>query len=745
MTFADLPGRGERSAPSFEGSAEELARYFSELDSLFAQKNVTLDNEKKLGALKYLATAALERTWRASETYSDATKTYDDFKAEIHEFYPGSTDDVSTVHHLDTLIGERARLGIRNATELGEFHLQFRTISKHLISKNRLSKGEQTRGFLRALQPELENLVRQRLQITKPLHDPQDPYDLKDLYDAANYCILGSAPAGSLSALRGQPSQAQPSPPVNIKAELQGEVQSAVKSAMSEMAEMFKNMFAAQAQFAGGGSAGPPPQRAQQSFARPPGPPQGEQTKCHFCGEPGHFMRECEVVGEYIRNGKCKRNHENKLVLPSGASIPRNITGTWLRDRFNEYHRQNPNQAGGAAQMLCEVATVSAMVQEEATAESSSKGKEVRFDPQIGEPGVYAYRKRIRGKPTRSDGPTARIVEIRSDDDAEAEPTQFTKKMPSFTPNNPDSDDTDQTIEHPFARPPLTKDPLDSPEEAEQPPPRRSERAYTNSSLIYDARVAQKVFEKILDSNITITQRELLSLAPELRTKVADATVRRRITKIDDETPGAKRRRTEAHMPAAFVKAVHEPPADATIIKDPYEAFLRSRLTTSGSDEDIKVAMESNSLRAILPTVAEQEQVEAILDPGCQIVAMSEEVCIALGIAYDPNVRLNMISANGGIDQSLGLAKNVPFKIGEIIVYLQVHILRSPAYDILLGRPFDVLTESVVCNYSDENQTITILDPNTGKKATVPTVKRGSYRFAEKRKKRTAAPSSPDF
>jgi hypothetical protein len=134
----------------------------------------------------------------------------------------------------------------------------------------------------------------------------------------------------------------------------------------------------------------------------------------------------------------------------------------------------------------------------------------------------------------------------------------------------------------------------------------------------------------------------------------------------------------------------------------------------------------------------DQEQVEAILDPGCQIVAMSEEVCIALSIAYDLNVRLNMVSANGGIDQSLGLAKNIPFKISEITVYLQVHILRQPAYDILLGRPFDVLTESVVVNYHDENQTITILDPNTGKKATVPTVRRGSYRFSEKRKQHDA-------
>jgi hypothetical protein len=119
---------------------------------------------------------------------------------------------------------------------------------------------------------------------------------------------------------------------------------------------------------------------------------------------------------------------------------------------------------------------------------------------------------------------------------------------------------------------------------------------------------------------------------------------------------------------------------------------------------------------------ADQEQVKAILDPGCQIVAMSEEVCIALSIVYDPNVCLNMVLANGGIDQSLSLAKNVPFKIGEIMVYLQVHVLRQPAYNILLGRPFDVLPESVVVNYSNENQTITILDPNTGRKATIPMV-----------------------
>jgi hypothetical protein len=84
-----------------------------------------------------------------------------------------------------------------------------------------------------------------------------------------------------------------------------------------------------------------------------------------------------------------------------------------------------------------------------------------------------------------------------------------------------------------------------------------------------------------------------------------------------------------------------------------------------------------------------------------------------------------MQSANGDVDQSLGLARNVPAKIGDITLYLQIHVIKSPAYDILLGRPFDVLTESTVKNFANENQTITISDPNTGRIVTIPTIPRG--------------------
>ena len=88
-----------------------------------------------------------------------------------------------------------------------------------------------------------------------------------------------------------------------------------------------------------------------------------------------------------------------------------------------------------------------------------------------------------------------------------------------------------------------------------------------------------------------------------------------------------------------------------------------------------------------------------------------------------------MQSANGGVDRSLGLARNVPFAIGDMVFYLQVHVIREAAYDILLGRPFDVLASSIVRNYKNEDQTITLHCPNTGRCVTIPTLPRGRPRF----------------
>jgi len=172
------------------------------------------------------------------------------------------------------------------------------------------------------------------------------------------------------------------------------------------------------------------------------------------------------------------------------------------------------------------------------------------------------------------------------------------------------------------------------------------------------------------------------------------------------------------------------PPPGATIIPDHFETYIRSLSPGETPDPNqLIVAKESYALRAIQPLVDNTLHIESILDPGCQIIAMSEEVCHELSLSYDPSIQLNMQSANRTVNQSLGLACNVPFFIGDLTLYMQVQVIRDPAYDILFGHPFDVLTESVVRNYANEDQTITIHDPNSGRVATIHTIPCGPPRF----------------
>ena len=139
------------------------------------------------------------------------------------------------------------------------------------------------------------------------------------------------------------------------------------------------------------------------------------------------------------------------------------------------------------------------------------------------------------------------------------------------------------------------------------------------------------------------------------------------------------------------------------------------------------VAKESSSLHTILPLVNHNLYIKSILDPGSQVISMSEEACHALGLIYDLQLRLRMQSVNGKVDKTLGLVRNVPMLLREIMFYVQFHVIRNPAYNILFGRPFDVLLESIVRNYKNEDQTITIHDPNSGRTATVPTFVCGTH------------------
>jgi hypothetical protein len=84
-------------------------------------------------------------------------------------------------------------------------------------------------------------------------------------------------------------------------------------------------------------------------------------------------------------------------------------------------------------------------------------------------------------------------------------------------------------------------------------------------------------------------------------------------------------------------------------VPDVYKTCINS-LAPGERPIPLNVAQESHALQSIVMVVDNREEVEGIIDPGSQIIAMSEAVCHNIGLVYDPSIKLNMQSANSEVD-----------------------------------------------------------------------------------------------
>ncbi|KAE9383778.1 hypothetical protein BT96DRAFT_843360, partial [Gymnopus androsaceus JB14] len=153
---------------------------------------------------------------------------------------------------------------------------------------------------------------------------------------------------------------------------------------------------------------------------------------------------------------------------------------------------------------------------------------------------------------------------------------------------------------------------------------------------------------------------------------------------------------------------------------DPVAVFFQD-FGDSEEGDGLYIVKDLLSIRGINATIGVRSA-HCVTDSGCSIVAMSDTACNAFGIAFDPGRTIPLQSANGETDWTLGVAKDIPFRFGEVLAFLQVHIVPSPAYDVLLGRPFEVLTQAHIRNFLSGDQHFTLTDPNSHKTVTIPTI-----------------------
>jgi len=77
---------------------------------------------------------------------------------------------------------------------------------------------------------------------------------------------------------------------------------------------------------------------------------------------------------------------------------------------------------------------------------------------------------------------------------------------------------------------------------------------------------------------------------------------------------------------------------------------------------------------------------------------MTRKITIVNKVTWNPNLSIQMQSANGLLSRMYELSRNMSFTLGGVIVLLQVHIMEETSYTVLLGQPFNSVTESQIIN-----------------------------------------------
>jgi hypothetical protein len=407
---------------------------------------------------------------------------------------------------------------------------------------------------------------------------------------------------------------------------------------------------------------------------------------CAFCGQAGHGICDCMVAQTYITKNRV-RHEKGKLVMPDGLQIVRSQPSKLLKECIDWAQQVRTSAVfeivSPAAQVaLDDQATSQVNIQTQIDSEAKD---EIDTNIEAYKYTIFELRKKKQKfngveLPTCSKG-RAPAVALPPKQAATPKPTAPAQPVPAIIPKPA----------KPFI--PTT---FEVPKQPQEP-------KFCYAALIEDRAISNTLFNCMLDTQITVTAHKILATAPEVRKSFKDATTTRKVPTLVN-------------------------PAKAYVITN-MQSVNQVQLCCHKVHCNLLVAKELHLLRAIMPKIEGLHEVECILNSRLQIVLISEAVWQMLNWELNPRWKITMQSANSLCNESLSLIENLELEIGGMKLHIQAHVICNAAYNVLLSRPFNVLTALHIKNYHDESQTITITNPNSSKMVSIPTVPCGQPCF----------------
>src|SRR5262249_15404789 len=138
------------------------------------------------------------------------------------------------------------------------------------------------------------------------------------------------------------------------------------------------------------------------------------------------------------------------------------------------------------------------------------------------------------------------------------------------------------------------------------------EPTYKHKAPIEDEAAERQLYERFMDQTMTVSAQEILQAEPGLHNCLDDDVKWKRV--VNDQLGIA-------------VAEEYVPPTDPSATSYMLEANAFYHQVLHGTiPPNVNVARDIASLRCLVPVIEGNLEVECILDSGCQIVAMSEDV-----------------------------------------------------------------------------------------------------------------------
>ncbi|CAK5278349.1 unnamed protein product [Mycena citricolor] len=702
-----------------------IEAYLRHCAQIVEDGGITDVKQAKSMYIRYLPSRQVMDVWEGLDTYSDDTKTVAEFEAEILKGYPEvSKRKTGTMADLDRLCHENRGIKITDEGDLKRFGLQMYSHYKRLsVPPAIITNKVACERYMRTLDSEFSTVLRNALATSQVFNKryqtragiananvpatgvnrQDDPIQLKELMTMAEEMASTLSNEDEIPIIARTPKvrfDYETSPPNHAKVEeLENSISNLKDSFLLHQKELQTQL-----------------QEALKTFLPNGEGTQGQRVEAYWKKK----GKSVNFQDSYYLDQFDSRDNDDMSDYPE--EVADEIRS--LRSQLIQYERKSSrptpeSRAEPKTQRTASGSTSNAM--------ESAMGQ---FMQKAMSDAMAGYFNNMNsGYPqTQEQFIQTRRAKPSEDHDKRAERREKPRK-PVIIEEVSDSDDDEESVrdnvekrkELPFEKvKPVLQEPVHSSKA-------RVPDKYQLRAPIQKKAVAEAVYDKMKNASVDVTVGELLAVSGTVRDSILKDSSKKRVPvqkSMLQETGRVVEDVWDGELSYNLVSAKELPepvfyhntvegeiPIGAVVATDPYEMYLES-IPSNENPRHVYVGDSSAALRTINGRINARLDADCILDSGSQIVSMAFSEAVDAQLSWDPKVVIYMESANGSISKSLGLARNVPFRFGTILVYLQVHILESPAYKVLLGRPFDIATESNIKNAADGSQIITMRDPN---------------------------------